>query len=122
MLKAMQPFKQQHPGLFIWLNEGGTTWTANFSRTNPLPAEIDIISIDDYSMTVNYSAVFRCVSVCILPHKPASTNLHPLLFEQPEQHKTWYQETLYSIMTDKQAAFIVPGLAAHPLILLPFIV
>jgi len=77
-LEAVSELKADHPSLFTWLNEGGTSWTEVFKKVGGLPAKLDIISLDDYSLSV-------------------------------QQHRSFYEQSIYPLMNSKQSAFLVPG-------------
>lgn len=50
--RLLGPLKTKHPHLFVWQNEGGTGWEHKLPN-GMLPAEIDVISIDDYAKSPN---------------------------------------------------------------------
>ena len=51
-VRLLSPLKSKHPHLFVWQNEGGTGWESKLP-SGMLPAEIDVISIDDYAKSPN---------------------------------------------------------------------
>lgn len=54
---AVGTLKATYPHLFSWLNEGGTGWVKKLGAS-PLPHNVDVISIDDYSLTVDQHRAF----------------------------------------------------------------
>ena len=62
-LKAVDAFKQEFADkkLITWENEGGTNWVefVNKELDGKLPAELDIFSIDDYSMNASQHKHFH---------------------------------------------------------------
>ena len=63
VLKVVDEFRDQfpHKALIIWENEGGTNWVSYVNKElgGKLPEELDIFSIDDYSMDVNQHKQFH---------------------------------------------------------------
>jgi hypothetical protein len=47
-VRTLAPLKKKYKNLFVWQNEGGTGWEAKLPA-GLLPAEIDVISVDDYA-------------------------------------------------------------------------
>ena len=47
-IKALATMKTKYPHLVTWENEGGTGWVKYFK--DGVPAELDIISLDNYYM------------------------------------------------------------------------
>jgi hypothetical protein len=46
-MRLLNPLKAKYKHLFVWQNERGTGWEAK------MPAEVDVISIDDYGKSPN---------------------------------------------------------------------
>jgi len=77
VVDTLTPVKKDYPHLFLWLNEGGTAWPKKIT-SGKLPTELDVISIDDYALTV-------------------------------DEHRAFYNDTLYPMLGPKQGAFLVPA-------------
>jgi hypothetical protein len=85
-IRALQSMKAKYPHLVTWENEGGTNWVDNFK--DGVPAELDIISMDDYYMWENATDT------------PQS---------QVNGHRKFYEEKIYPLLKPHQSVFLVPG-------------
>ena len=63
VLNVVDEFRDQfpHKALLIWENEGGTNWVSYVKKElgGSLPEELDVFSIDDYSMDVKQHKQFH---------------------------------------------------------------
>ena len=85
-IQALQEMKARYPDLVTWENEGGTSWVDYFQ--DGLPAELDIISMDDYYMWEDGTT------------SPQS---------QVDGHRRFYEEKIYPLLKPHQRVFLVPG-------------
>ena len=83
-LKALAAMKAKYPWLVTWENEGGTGWVKYFKQSGGVPAELDIISFDDYYMGSD-------------PQTEA------------DGHRKFYEESIYPLLKPHQKVFLVPG-------------
>ena len=81
-LKALATMKKTYPHLVTWENEGGTGWVKYFKTG--VPAELDIISLDDYYMGTT----------------PAT---------EAAGHRAFYEKSIYPLLKPHQKVFLVPG-------------
>jgi len=84
-LQAMQKVKDKYPWLVTWENEGGTKWVDYFK--DGVPAELDIISLDDYYMY----------------DKTASAQ------SQADGHRQFYEASINPLLKPHQKVYLVPG-------------
>lgn len=86
-LQALQTMKAKYPWLVTWENEGGTRWVKDFKQG--IPAELDIISFDDYYMW------------------PQGTGTTPQ--GQADGHRKFYEDEVYPLLKPHQKVYLVPG-------------
>jgi hypothetical protein len=65
-LAMLNPIKQRYPQLFVWQNEGGTGWESHLPN-GKLPAEVDVISIDDYGLSPNATREWYRTTLYVYP-------------------------------------------------------
>ena len=86
-LRALQAVKDTYPWLVTWENEGGTAWVKDFAAGG-VPAELDIISTDDYYLWANGSDTPQA---------------------QADGHRRFYEEQIYPLLKPHQRVYLVPG-------------
>ena len=82
-LGALAAAKATYPWLITWENEGGLNWVADFKK-NGVPAELDVISLDDYYMGTTPSS-------------------------EAAGHRKFYEDEIYPLLKPHQKVFLVPG-------------